>query len=100
MLYLCIVKQTKPDMAMTLKQLREQVREEWVGYGTHRVYIIYRGKEYSCLTHNTIATDRLRHRYERDSRSVEGGGTEKQAYLALWNECKRKNWLGEWKNHW
>jgi hypothetical protein len=83
---------------MTLEQLRERVREEWCGYGTHRVYITYRGKEYTCLTHNTLATDRLRHRYERDSRSVEGGGTEKQAYEALWDECKRKNVLGEWKN--
>lgn len=82
---------------MTLKQFREQVREEWVGYGTHRVYIEYRGKEYTCLTHNTLATDRLRSRYEKSPRSIEGGGTEKQAYETLWNECKRKNNLGEYR---
>lgn len=82
---------------MTLKELSERVRNQWVGSGTHRVYIIYRGKEYTCLTHNTLATDRLRHCYEIESRCIEGGGTEKQAYLALWNECKRKNNLGEWK---
>lgn len=83
---------------MTLDQLRAQVREEWCGYGTHKVFIIWHGKEYSCLTHNTLATDRLRHRDERDSRCVEGGGTEKQAYVALWEECKRKNRLGEYSN--
>lgn len=83
---------------MTLNQLQERVHNEWVGYGTHRVYITYRGKEYSCLTHNCLATDRLRHRYEIDSRCIECGGTEKQAYKALWDECKQKNRLGEWKN--
>ena len=82
---------------MTLDQLRERVREEWCGYGTHRVHITWRSRVYTCITHNTLATDRIRSRYEKDPRCVEGGGTEKEAYLALWEECKRKNGIGEYR---
>ena len=82
---------------MILEQLRERVSEEWCCYGTHRVYITYCGKQYTCLTHNTLAIDRLRNRYNIGSRCIEGGITEKQAYEILWNDCKQKNKLGEWK---
>lgn len=78
---------------MTTKQLYSTVSTRWVGYGTHKVTIKYRGKEYTCRTHNTLATDRLS---EEDgtfvnARKVSGLLTLKQALSELYYECKRAN---------
>lgn len=79
----------------TLEQLKEIVKVTWIGYGTLRVEITYNGKKYSCNTHNTLATDRLKDDdYIRD-RSLYG--SKKQAYLALYEECKQKNNIGKYR---
>lgn len=70
---------------MTTKELKEKVRVEWRGYGSYKVTISFRGKEYTCITHNSEAYDRIREGEEGD----DGYYTYKQALLALWNECKR-----------
>jgi hypothetical protein len=80
---------------MTLKQLQEKVSISWIGYGTYRVTIQYRGKEYSIVTHNSLAYDRIKGSDDWNSdKQVRCGYTLKQAYMALWYECKRKNDIG------
>lgn len=71
----------------TLNQLKKIVSFGFSGYGHNRIAIIYRGKEYTCKSTNTIATDRIK----SDDGSANYGYTEKQAYIALYNECKRAN---------
>lgn len=64
---------------------------ESAGYGHKKVTILYRGKEYSHVTTNTLATDRLsEHAYISD-REVSNSYTYKQALQALYNEVKRAN---------
>lgn len=75
---------------MTQKQLEERVMWGWCGYGTYIVTITYRGKEYHCTSHNTIANDD----YKSDIRVYYK--TDKQCLLAFYDECKRKNHLGEY----
>ena len=75
---------------MTLEQLEERVNWQWTGYGTYRVTIVYRGKEYHCTSHNTLASDD----YQSDSRSYYK--TDKQCLMAFYDECKRANHLGEY----
>lgn len=56
-------------------------------YGHYRVTIRYRGKQYSCITTNSLAYDR---HLDEDSRGLY---TQKTALKTLWIECKRKNGL-------
>lgn len=75
---------------MTEKQLKERVKWSWCGYGTYNVSIIYRGNGYYCESHNTLANDDYQ---EEGHRSFYK--TDKQCLLAFYNECKRKNHLGD-----
>ena len=75
---------------MTTKELSHKVSFMFSGYGHKRVTIKYKNKEYSCVSTNTLATDRI----SSDNDSVDNNSffkTKRQAYLALWDECKRKN---------
>lgn len=82
---------------MTTKELYENVSICRVSYGTHKVTIKYRGKEYTCKTHNTLATDRVI--YDEDGTFVDArkvsccGLTLKKALRELYDECKRANGL-------
>ena len=76
---------------MTEKKLKERVKWSWCGYGTYNVSITYRGKDYHCKSHNTLANDDYQ---EEGHRSFYK--TDKQCLLAFYNECKRKNNLGEY----
>ena len=81
---------------MTLKELENKVRiSRASGHGQYRITIEYRGREYSCLSNNTLAYDSLPH-------SCSAGGcwddtnlpmTSKQALQCFWDECKRENGL-------
>ena len=77
---------------MTLKQLKDKVSVTWAGYGTFQVEMEYRGKIYRCVTHNAPAYDRITGSDDWNSdREVHCFHTLKQAYMALLDECKRKN---------
>ena len=45
---------------MTKQELLNKVSISWKGYGTFNVTIEFRGKRYSCTSHNTLAYDRIR----------------------------------------
>ena len=78
---------------MTLKQLRERITVRWSGYGSYEVTIEYYGKTYKCTSHNSLAYDFM----NWEPGDQRGHYTPKQAYEAFWNECKRANYLGEYK---
>lgn len=73
---------------MNTDELISRVYLSFSGYGHYKVRIIYRGKDYTCTTTNMSAVDKV----GEDERTPNGiYVTEKQALLALYNECKRKN---------
>ncbi len=77
---------------MTEKQLEERVSVVRAnGYGSYRVTIRFRDRDYSCFSHNTLAYDRLTEHGYLDDRKETGGYTYKQALLAFYEECKRKH---------
>lgn len=81
---------------MTLKELKNRVRVcHSKGYCSYEVKITYRGKEYTCNSNNSLAWDRLDDDNFRDN-EVHGFYTNKTAYQAFYDECKRKNHLGEY----
>lgn len=81
---------------MTTVQLSEKVKVNWIGYGTYRVEIEYKGKRYTCTSHNSLAKDRLSdHEYISD-RTEKSGYTYRQALEAFYEECKQANGLGEY----
>lgn len=76
---------------MTLDELREKVDVvRGFGYCCYVVTIIYRGKKYTCQSNNSLAWDRLDDDNYRDN-EVSGSYTDKGAYQAFYDECKRKN---------
>jgi hypothetical protein len=82
---------------MTLNELKNRVRVTRAkGYSSYEVTIQYRGKEYRCHSNNSLAWDRLDDENYRDNQ-VAGFYTNKGAYLAFYDECKRVNNLGEYK---
>ena len=82
---------------MTLKELKNRVSFRWIGYGTFKVTVIFRNEEYSCTSHNTLATDRITGSDDWNSdREIQLGYTTKQAYQALYDECCRTNNLGKY----
>ena len=85
--YLCNINY---EFAMTTRQFEERVGWKQCGYGTYDVTISYRGKQYHCKSHNTLASDD----YQSDSRSYYK--TDKQCLMAFYDECKRVNHLGEY----
>ena len=79
---------------MKLEELKTRVRVLGSsGYGHKRVSIVYKGKSYSFITTNTLATDRLLEDGYISDRKCSGFYTLKQAYQSLWNEGKYKNGL-------
>ena len=81
---------------MTLKDLENKVEVRCYTTGTYRVVIKYRGKKYWCNSHNSLAWDRIYLRFDCHDNSVACSYTLKQAYLSLYDECKRLNCLGEY----
>jgi hypothetical protein len=73
-----------------LNQLERKISFFFSGYGHNKVTIIYRGKEYKCTSSNTQATDRIKDDNEGINKDCYYT-TKKQAYLSLYNECKRAN---------
>jgi hypothetical protein len=75
---------------MNTNQLTRKVSFSFLGYGHKRIVITFRGKEYHCISTNTDATDRI----SDDNDGINKNAyytTKKQAYEALYNECKRAN---------
>ncbi len=57
------------------------------GYGHNKITVTYRGKEYSTITNNTLATDRVNDdKYARDRRM-----SCAEAHERLLAEIKRDN---------
>ena len=78
---------------MTLTDLQNRVRvRRGHGYCSYIVTITYRGQEYECNSNNSLAWDRLDDYNYRDN-EVNGFYTNKGAYQAFYDECKRKNGL-------
>lgn len=73
---------------MTTAQLKEKVSFFFAGYGHYKVTITYRGKEYNCTSTDTLAVDSIGFDGHRSDRYYK---TDKQALMALYNECKRAN---------
>ena len=70
---------------MTTKELKDRVSVSLTTmYGHYKVRIKYRGKEYSCITTDSLSYDAIKWHDEDEK-------TERQALLSLYNECKRKN---------
>ena len=85
---------TSPSRAfenMTTEELRFKLHIAWKGYGTYRVTINYRGKYYHCLSHNSLAYDRLNCTDIVSDRTVKHFYTYRGALDALYKECKQKN---------
>lgn len=76
---------------MTTEELKNRVSFMFSGYGHKKVTIKYRNKEYSCTSTNTGATDRINSDIDGFDKNTFMFKTKKQAYLALYNECKIKN---------
>ena len=76
---------------LTLQQLKERVSIQWIGYETYKVNVEYRGKGYSCTSHDGIAYDRIRNTDIPDNAMGYYGCTKRQALQALYDECKRAN---------
>lgn len=75
---------------MTTLDLRNKITVSFKSYGHYKVTIEYRNKEYSCVTTNTMAVDRMDDDYINHGMFYV---SPKQALIALYNECKRKNEL-------
>ncbi len=76
---------------MTTRELVYRIDLGGCVRGCFRVTINYRGKEYSTRSNDTLAYDMIRS-WERDEKPERGYySTPRQAYIALWNECKQAN---------
>lgn len=77
---------------MTLQQLSDKIDLGICLHGQFNVTIRYRGGEYRCKSNNTLAYDRIKGSDDWNSdKEIQCGYTLKQAYQALWDECKREN---------
>ena len=81
---------------MTIQKLLNKVSISWKSYGTYNVTIEFRGNSYSCISTDTMAYDRIKSRDGMNDYRSEFGYTYKQAWEALYDECKRANNLGEY----
>jgi hypothetical protein len=77
---------------MTLQELEERVNVRRICTAQYKVTITYRGKEYTCKSNDTLAYDTLVSYWNGD-RVGYFYRSEKQAYMAFYNECKRANGL-------
>ncbi len=75
---------------MNTQQLQRKVSFGFSGYGHNKVTITYRGKEYKCTSSNTQATDRIMDDNDGINHDTYYS-TKKQAFMSLYNECKRAN---------
>lgn len=83
---------------MTLKELKSKVSVKSVLSPGYLVTISYRGKNYSCISNNSLAYYRVVcSRYVPD-RLERHFYTLKAAYLSFYDECKAKNGLKISKN--
>lgn len=73
---------------MTLEQLQERTKIQKVGWGIYKVTITFRGKKYSCLSHNSLAYDDYQSEGQRSYYA-----TDKQCLKAFYDECRQKNGL-------
>lgn len=71
---------------MTEEQLRERITIKRLQQCSYKVTIVYRGREYSCVSHNSLAWDDLGSEYHRSFYK-----TDKQCLEAFYEECKRVN---------
>ena len=72
---------------MTTQQFLERIDvRKTISYGHYKVTIQYKGRQYSCISTDSVAYDR---HLDEDSRGKLY--TQKAALQTLWNECKRKN---------
>ena len=77
---------------MTTYELKANVRVGTCLSGQFEVEIFHRGKSYTCSSNNTLAYDRIDGSDDWNSdREVHCGYTVRQAYQALYIECKKKN---------
>lgn len=75
---------------MTLQELQQRVEKCWIGYGTYRVWTTYRGRRLSCISHNTLAVDRINSDDWVPARKEVGFYTLRSAYQALHDEVVEK----------
>lgn len=73
---------------MTTQELKQRVEWHKSGHGMYEVTITYKGKKYSCHSHNTVANDD----YQSEQKSYYK--TDKQCLMAFYYECRRKNQIG------
>lgn len=72
---------------MTTEQLSSRIdARRTSSYGHYKVTIQFRGKEYSCISSDSMAYDRY-----LDDEATRGHYTQRDALTSFWNECKRKN---------
>lgn len=84
---------TKKKKAMTQKNLENRVSVNLTSSrGRYKVEIEYRGKTYKCYSNDSQAYDAL-----RNSDGENFPMTRKQALQSFYDECKRENFLGEYK---
>lgn len=77
---------------MTKQELIAAVRVGTCHGGRFAVAITHRNQGYYCTSNNTQAYDRIRGSDDWHSDlEVHGGYTVRQAYQALYIECKQKN---------
>jgi len=73
---------------MTTAQLSQRIdASRTTSYGHYKVTIQYRGKQYSCISTDSMAYDR----YMDEDAKGRGIYTQLDALKSFWNECKRKN---------
>lgn len=81
---------------MTLTELKQRTTVERIGNCKYKVTIKYRGKEYSCISRNSIAWDCLGDKDYHEEDIDNSCYTNKGAYQSFYNECKLKNGLGRY----
>lgn len=81
---------------MTLNELKQHTSvRHGRGYCLYEVEITYHGTIYKCTSNNSCAWDRLDDDNFPDN-YTKYGYTNKGAWKAFYDECKRKNHLGEY----
>lgn len=81
---------------MTTEELRRRITIQRKAFGTYEITIEYRGKFYSCTSHNSLAYDRIGYAADVPDRAVYDFYTYRGALQELYDECKQHNRLGEY----
>ncbi|DBA55409.1 TPA_asm: hypothetical protein [Porphyromonas phage phage017a_JCVISC001] len=78
---------------MTLKELKKRTRfMPMQARGSYRIVIEFRGREYACVSQNTLAVDRIKAADCLPPVTPDDYfTTEKKAYESLYIECKLKH---------